>query len=97
MRELVMPAAADAQNVGEFITDPHAIFGADLIGCHASRIGLQREDDQIEHSANIVSRSAGRDVEVDRLSIDLRQSLAQPVLSPRKSRLDLAERFQEFI
>ena len=92
-----MPAAADAQDRREAIADAHAVFGADLIGGHASRVGLEREDDQVEHGANIVGRSARRDVEVDRLAIDLRQSLAQPVLGPRKSGLDLAERFQEFV
>ena len=86
-----MPSAADAQDRREAIADAHAVFGADLIDCHASCVGLQREDDQVEHGANIVRRSARRDVEVDRLTIDLRQSLGQPVLGPRKSGLDLAE------
>ena len=57
----------------------------------------KREDDQVEHGADVVGRSARRDVEVDRLTIDLRQRLAEPFLGPREAAFDLAERLQEFV
>ena len=89
-----MSAAADAEDRREAIADADAVFGADLIGGDASRVGLERQDDQVEHGADVVGRPARRDVEVDRPTIDLRQGLAQPVLGPREPAFDLAERLR---
>ena len=75
-----MSAAADAEDRREAIADADAVFGANLIGGDARRVGLEGQDDQVEHGADVVGRSSRRDVEVDRRAIDLRQRFAEPVL-----------------
>ena len=57
----------------------------------------KREDDQIEHGADVVGRSLRRDVEVDRRTIDFRQRLAEPFLSAHEAAFDLVERLQELV
>src|SRR5262249_11630035 len=97
VRELVVPGPADAENRRKAVADTDAILGAYLIGGDQRRVGLQRKDNQVEHGADIVSRSARGDVEVDRSTIDRRQSAAEPVLSAGEAAFDLAKRFQELV
>ena len=54
------------------IADADAVFGANLIGGDARRAGLERQNDQIEHGADVVGWPARRDIEVDPRTIDLR-------------------------
>ena len=59
-------------------TDADAVFGANLIGGDARRVGLERKDDQVHHGADVVGRSARRDIEVDPRTVDFRQRFAEP-------------------
>ena len=92
-----MSTGADAEDRREAIADADAVFGTHLISGDACRVGFERQNDQVEHGADVIGRPARRDIEIDSRAIDLRQRPAEPFLRALEPAFDFAKRLQKFV